>query len=106
MKNILGALALAAFGTVSLAASANAMPAVSSIAGVGEQTTASVEQVGYYKRHHYGHGKWYGGHRYWGHKYYGYGHGRHYGYGYGYGHSWKKFCYYNPYHWKCKHYDY
>jgi hypothetical protein len=96
MKNVLRALALVAFGTVSLAASANAMPAVSSIAGVGEQTTASVEQVGYYhKRHHYGYGKWHG------HHYYGYKH-----YGYGHGFSWKKYCYYKPWHWKCKYYGY
>jgi hypothetical protein len=104
MKNVLRALALVAVGTVSMAASANAMPAASSIAGIGEQATASVEQVGW--RHHGGH-KFYGK-RYWGGYHHGYKHHgyKHYGYGYGGGYSWKKYCYYNPYHWKCKHYDY
>jgi hypothetical protein len=96
MKNVLRALALVAVGTVSLAASANAMPGVSSVAGLGEQASASVEQVGYNGRHHGGHHRFYG-HRYWG--------GGHY-YGYGDGFSWKRYCYYHPYHWKCRHSDY
>ena len=29
-----------------------------------------------------------------------------YGYGYGGGYSWKKYCYHNPYHWKCKSFGY
>lgn len=94
MKNVLRAMALVAGFT--LAASANAMPAAS-VAGLGEQASTSVEKVTWGHKH-YGHRKFYGKH-YWGYKHYGYG------YGHGY-HWWKKFCYYNPYHYKCKYFSY
>ena len=97
MKNILRAMALVAFGTVSLSASANAMPTASSVAGVGEQASASVEQVGYDDHgDHYGNRRHYGG-NYWGQKRYGYGYGR------GYGHNYYGWGYKN-YGWGYKHY--
>ena len=77
-----------AFGSFAFAASANASPAAS-LAGIGDQAPASVEQVGYYwKRHYY---KPYYKHHYWHHKHYGYGHG----------YGWKKrHYYYRPYWYK------
>jgi hypothetical protein len=94
MKNVLRAMALVAGFT--LAASANAMPAAS-VAGLGEQAAPSVEKVTWGHKH-YGYGKFYGKH-YWGY--------RHYSHGYGHGyHWWKKYCYYNPYSYKCKHFGY
>jgi hypothetical protein len=99
MRNILRAAALIAFGTIAVSTSANASPA-SALAGIGEQATASAEQV-----HYRGHRKGYFyGRDYWGKRHYGYWGKRHYGYG-GDGYSsWRKYCYHHPYHWKCKSY--
>jgi hypothetical protein len=100
MKNVIGALALVALGSLAITGAANASPAAS-LAGLSEQSAPAVEQVGYRHRGHHFHGrKYWGG---WGYKRH-YGHG--YGHGYGYGYGFKKWCYYNPYHWKCKHYGY
>jgi hypothetical protein len=91
MKNVLAALALVAFGGFAVTGSANASPAAA-LSGI-EQSAPATEQVGY--RFH--------GRKYWG----GWGYRKHYGHGYGHGHfSWKKYCYHNPYHWKCKQYGY
>ena len=92
MRNILSAAALFAFGSIAVSASANASPAAA-LAGIGEQSQASVEQVRY-RDHHRRH--FYGRH-YWGY--------RHYGYSGGDGYSWwKSYCYRHPYHHKCKYY--
>ena len=102
MKNILGALAVVALGSLGLAASANASPA-SSLAGLDQQAAPAMQQV-----------TWYGGRKFYGKYYYKphyryYRYKPYYGYGYrhyGYGNWWKNYCHYHPYHWKCKHYGY
>ena len=92
MKNILGAIALTIAGSFGIAASANAMPAAS-VAGLAEQATTSVEQVGG-GRHGRGHRRFHGKHFFGFRNFHGGG-----GNGYFW---WKKYCYYNPYHWKCE----
>jgi hypothetical protein len=90
MKNVLVALAL--LGGVALAGSANAAPAAS-LAGIGERASPTAEKVHFR----------YFGHRYFGHRFF----FNTYGYGYGYGYDyWKNYCYYHPYHWKCRAFGY
>lgn len=86
MKNILAAALIVAMGSVSMAASANAVPAAS-LAGIGEQAGSATEQVGFRHRHKFHRKRFF----------------FHGGYG---GFYWKKFCYYKPWHWKCKYYDF
>jgi hypothetical protein len=90
MKNILGALAIAAIGSISLAASAQAMPAAS-LAGLSNEAESSVEQVSG-RKHRFG--KFHGKHFFGAPKFFVYKGDSYY--------WWKKYCYSYPYHWKCK----
>jgi hypothetical protein len=96
MKNILCAAALIAFSSIAVSTSANASPAAA-LAGISDEASASVEQVGY-RGHRRGHfyGRHYYGRHFWGKRHYGYG-----GDGYSW---WKRYCYHHPYHFKCKYY--
>ncbi len=87
MKNLLCAAAFVAFGSVGLAASANALPAAS-VTGIGKDAAPTVEQV-HFRRHHHFFGRYY-----WGPSFYS---DRSW---------WRTYCYDYPYSWKCRYYGY